>query len=331
MRREHGELTRLMSGIQQHMAITLGLIGSSRREQTRTNLEQAAFDWMKSYVNAFYSERLSGLAEEIVHRPGVVLKPMSAEPYAHHWNISLYQKKMIVECDRLIAPVDLTSKFDLGLFWDLVNTPGMYDLIVRGLVYPMPNQFCVPHYTFDLSELPASEFSLSDKQIQAVYSPGPLAGIFVPLPHVENLELDELLDLRDEFEEDWLRYQRACRKFLEQSTAASSEKKLCELALEIDHAVRQLNASYNQNRFISQRRGVSLAIGLAGFVFSLITPIPEVKDAIASAFGSFSAVEGIRFFTSRKEIENQLRADSDFYFPWKVSQLDQAAARKKGE
>lgn len=345
MWKEHTELSRLMSAVKEHMAISLNLIKSTKSAVTKQHLEETAFNWLESYLKAFYSEQLTELATEIYARPGLILKPINYG--CHHWNVTLYQKKMIVYCDRLVAPIDLEKKVDYTDFWGLVNTPGMHDLIVRGLVYPMPRRFntlqAIPgrieearpslpieDFTFDLNDdLPGEEFSVTAEEIKLAFSDAPLQGIFVPLPHVANLDLDMVLNLREEYEDEWIRFQGACKRILRQSPSVNAEAKILDMAKEIDQRVRELNARVEGGRFLNKREGVILSIGLAGFVLALVSPSQEVRSAIAAALGSFTAAQGIRFFTSKREIENKLQADSDFFFPWKVSQLDQAEAKKK--
>lgn len=145
-----------------------------------------------------------------------------------------------------------------------------------------------------------------------------LASIY--LPHVTNVPLGAILDLREEEAEIYSEFQIGIEELIGISDDKISEKKIEECLRRVDEGIRAIRAKYlllekNWNRKKYQMSIEFLALCIVPFLS------PELARAIGPFLGTITAFD---FFRSNREYREQTDAmlSDKFYIAWKLSKFE---------
>ena len=198
----------------------------------------------------------------------------------------------------------------------------------EGIMLPIPSE--IEEYDgivctskkYDLSKDLKVAFSNNEleKQFSEEFQSGmPLLSIDILQPHVTNLPLQSILELRKDYQKNFTRFQNELVSFIEASNSVSTKDKLLDLLRKIDNEVYRL-----QGEFDAISRKEELAKENIVFSFGAMTLVPFIPSNVAqSLITLLGASEIVSSYKNLRllEIERfKLEADP-FYIPFHLSQL----------
>ncbi|ABC83306.1 hypothetical protein [Anaeromyxobacter dehalogenans] len=148
--------------------------------------------------------------------------------------------------------------------------------------------------------------------------------IGIILPSLKHLPLSTVLRLREDYEEAFLRFQRALARTASQFGSAGDEERLRQVLGEAEEHVRQLHQTFAEIRKTHKRLAISgntIAVGLL-----LGATYKPLYDAIGWAFGILGA-DFIKAFFRPGELREHMEVDPFFF----VVRLLEAGERTKKE
>ena len=145
-----------------------------------------------------------------------------------------------------------------------------------------------------------------------------LASIY--LPHVTNVPLEAILELREEEAEIYSEFQIAIEELVGISDGKISEKKIEECLRRVDEGIRDIRAKYILLEKNWKRKQYQM--GIEFFALCLVPLLaPDLAKALAPFIGTITAFD---FLRSNREYREQRDAVSSgkFYIAWKLSEFE---------
>ena len=144
----------------------------------------------------------------------------------------------------------------------------------------------------------------------------PIGAIDLYLPHLATVGIDTLIELRENEEYAFIKFQRMLSEFFRDSHFASNEQKLLHCMQEVDEGVRETEEELS---LIAKKRlysGAGVSVGLIATTLCLYCK-PEVAEYVQALVGGATTIAALKHFAMKQEKKGELKR-SDFYFPWLV-------------
>jgi hypothetical protein len=140
------------------------------------------------------------------------------------------------------------------------------------------------------------------------------------LPHVTNVPLEAILDLREQEAEIYAEFQSAIEEFVYVSDDKISEKKIEEYLRRVDDGVRAIRAKYLLLEKNWTLRKYEMGIEFLALCFVPFLS-PDLAKALTPFIGTITAFDFLRSSREYREQRNAVASDK-FYIAWKLSEFE---------
>ena len=147
----------------------------------------------------------------------------------------------------------------------------------------------------------------------------PAGAISLYLPHLTNVDLKDIVRLRENEQEAFIRYHRTLLRLFEDSKIADNEHTLLYAMREADDGIRRVRETFENLRRSSRYSTAGIVVGLASAALCVIAP-KEVAEYLRALVGGATASAAFQYFSTRRAADDQAK-NTDFYFPWLLSEL----------
>ncbi len=143
--------------------------------------------------------------------------------------------------------------------------------------------------------------------------------IHIYLPHLSYIDIDTLINLREDHYDSFFRFQQALRRFLVDSSLTKSEGAFLEMAQKVDYEINVLENEVKLMEKQRKQKGYEVAFGISASALTLLVD-PQIAKYVAAIIGSKTALDGMNFFSNKKinkfKIEN-----NQYYLAYLVKKL----------
>lgn len=128
-----------------------------------------------------------------------------------------------------------------------------------------------------------------------------LKPIQLSLPYLSNLQLDYLIDIREDNYEHFQRYQNALRNFLLTTPNIKSESTFIEIAKKVNNEIENLTQQVNTVSKKKNRKGAEMLFG-TGLSLMTIFVDAEIAPYISGLIGGRTILNNLEFFNSDRNV-----------------------------
>ena len=147
----------------------------------------------------------------------------------------------------------------------------------------------------------------------------PAGAISLYLPHLANVDLKDIVRLREDEQDAFIRYHRTLSKLFSDSKLAKNEHALLDAMREVDDGIRRTSEAFESVRRSNRYSKIGLAVGITSAALCVVAP-EEVAEYLQALVGGATAAAGFKYLSTRQAADDRAK-DTDFYFPWRLSKL----------
>lgn len=141
------------------------------------------------------------------------------------------------------------------------------------------------------------------------------------MPDLQNLSLQEMTQLRKDYEDGFVRLRYALKKYLDGLAEYDKERQFAELIEEIDYECRKAEDEFKiiQRKHQRSLGGMVITASLMGIAALGEFAMPGMLTAATTALGSITLTDVVKHRIAKADQVDEL-AKSDFWVAWKIHQ-----------
>jgi hypothetical protein len=305
-------ISRLYEILREHNIVqaNIELVRKLPREK-RHHLDRSIYGWFSAHREARDDVRLCRSRGTSFNSPQRALKTI---PYAWYELVTVF-KALILANTLVVLPESIAlSRKEFPMTEE--------GLLRRAPKTRQEHWFLLKEHLPSLTIVNLSREGLAAQMYErdSGLKSGARTPLYLYLPHLRNVPLETLVDLRRNHSEVFGRFRLTISEFLRKSSSATTEKGILEIMQDTDERIRAIDDELRKLCTSSVLRAAGIAVEASvGSVLCMFAPAQIAPAQITPILAAFTAsrvlTRGLQYFKSRADRKSIVAGES-LYFPW---------------
>jgi hypothetical protein len=144
----------------------------------------------------------------------------------------------------------------------------------------------------------------------------PAGSVDIFLPHFKNITTNEIIKLRMNEQNAFIKYHRYLEKFFLDSSRSYNERDILNCLKDIDNGIREIDSIFKIIKKKNLYNSLGVTVGLSCVALCLFMP-KEIAEYIRAIVGGATGVATLKYLASKVESFEKI-INKEFYFPWLI-------------